>query len=291
MNVKQLLNSITQRLQPLYDSREAAAVASLYVQSKLGMQRHELVLRGDVPVDETLMADIQRDMERMEQGCPVQYVLGEKEFYGLPFKVSPAVLIPRPETEELVQMIAQRHAGAPVRIWDVGTGSGCIAVSLAKLLPDAAVFATDISDAALAIAWENAGRNGVGVTFARHDMRDMEHLPFEGVRFDIVVSNPPYIPVSDRATMHRNVTEHEPSLALFVPDDDKLWCYEAIARLGQRVLNANGAVYVETYHDFHNELIALFTQNGFGEARSFKDLNGQLRFVVANVVSPGITRT
>ena len=281
MNVKQLLNSITQRLQPLYDSREAAAVASLYVQSKLGMQRHELVLRGDVPVDETLMADIQRDMERMEQGCPVQYVLGEKEFYGLPFKVSPAVLIPRPETEELVQMIAQRHAGAPVRIWDVGTGSGCIAVSLAKLLPDAAVFATDISDAALAIAWENAGRNGVGVTFARHDMRDTENLPFGNQRFDVLVSNPPYIPASDRAAMHRNVTDHEPGIALFVPDDDKLWCYRALARLGQRVLNPGGRFFAETYHDFHEEIKEIFQTFGFQNIQSHRDLNDHLRFISA----------
>ena len=289
--IKEISTSILTALQPLYDPREAAAIANVYLGTKLKMERYELALRGNEPVDESLIADIQRDMERLSQGCPVQYVLGETEFYGLPFEVSPAVLIPRQETEELVQRVVEQNKERSVRIWDVGTGSGCIAVSLAKMLPEAQVYATDVSEEALQVARRNAERNGVGVTFARHDMRDMEHLPFEGVRFDIVVSNPPYIPVSDRATMHRNVTEHEPSLALFVPDDDKLWCYEAIARLGQRVLNANGAVYVETYHDFHNELIALFTQNGFGEARSFKDLNGQLRFVVANVVSPGITRT
>ena len=246
MTVKELVTSITQRLQPLYDSREAAAVALLYTQTKLGMQRHELVLYGNEPVTGSLETEIKRDVEQLATGCPVQYVLGETEFYGLPFKVSPAVLIPRPETEELVQMIAQRHAGAPVRIWDVGTGSGCIAVSLAKLLPDAAVFATDISEEALAIARENAGRNGVGVTFARHDMRDTENLPFGDQRFDVLVSNPPYIPASDRAAMHRNVTDHEPGLALFVPDDDKLWCYRALARLGRRVLKPGGRICVET---------------------------------------------
>ena len=281
MNVKQLLNSITQRLQPLYDSREAAAVASLYVQSKLGMQRHELVLRGNEPVDKKLMADIQCDMERMAQGCPVQYVLGETEFYGLPIAVSPAVLIPRSETEELVQMVVEQCKGRRVAVWDVGTGSGCIAVSLAKLLPDAAVFATDISDAALAIARENAGRNGVGVTFARHDMRDTENLPFGNQRFDVLVSNPPYIPASDRAAMHRNVTDHEPGLALFVPDDDKLWCYRALARLGRRVLKPGGRICVETYHDFHDELTDLFRRNEYSEVQSFRDLNGNPRFVTA----------
>ena len=134
MTIKQLVTIITQRLQPLYDSREAAAVALLYVQTKLGMQRHELVLHGNEPADGPLEAEIKRDVEQLVTGCPVQYVLGETEFYGLPFKVSPAVLIPRPETEELVQMIVQRHAGAPVRIWDVGTGSGCIAPLLGCIL-------------------------------------------------------------------------------------------------------------------------------------------------------------
>ena len=281
MTIKQLVTIITHRLQPLYDSREAAAVASLYAQTKLGMQRHELVLHGNEPVNGALEAEIKRDVEQLATGCPMQYVLGETEFYGLLFKVSPAVLIPRPETEELVQMIAQRHAGAPVRIWDVGTGSGCIAVSLAKLLPDAAVFATDISEEALAIARENAGRNGVGVTFARHDMRDTENLPLGDQRFDVLVSNPPYIPASDRAAMHRNVTDHEPGLALFVPDDDKLWCYRALARLGRRVLKPGGRICVETYHDFHDELTDLFRKNEYSEVQSFRDLNGNPRFVTA----------
>jgi release factor glutamine methyltransferase len=171
--------------------------------------------------------------------------------------------------------------GQSVKIWDVGTGSGCIAVSLAKMLPDAELFATDISEDALAVARSNAQRNGVGVTFARHDMRDTGHLPFDGVRFDVIVSNPPYIPASDRATMHRNVTDYEPSLALFVPDDDKLWCYKAVAQIGERVLNPGGRIYVETYHDFHEEIEEIFQQYGMREIQSMKDLNGNLRFVSA----------
>ncbi|MBQ2513844.1 MAG: peptide chain release factor N(5)-glutamine methyltransferase, partial [Bacteroidales bacterium] len=152
MTIKQILSLITTSLQPLYDEREAAAIASVYACAKLGMARHELVLRRDEPVDESLVADIQRDIERLAQGCPVQYVLGETEFYGLPFEVSPAVLIPRPETEELVQRISQQYERQSVAIWDIGTGSGCIAVTLAKMLPQAEVFATDISAEALAVA-------------------------------------------------------------------------------------------------------------------------------------------
>lgn len=279
MSIRELTHKITQTLQPLYDEREAAAVAYVYVCAKLGMERYEISLRGNELVDESLEAGIQRDIERLAEGCPVQYVLGETEFYGLPFEVSPAVLIPRQETEELVQMVAEQGKGRGVSIWDVGTGSGCIAVSLAKLLPDAQVFATDISEEALSVARRNAHRNGVEVTFARHDMRDAEHLPFGDRRFDIIVSNPPYIPASDRNSMHRNVTDYEPSLALFVPDDDALWCYDAVARLGRLALNPGGKIYVETYHDFHKGLTALFQQSGFMNVQSIRDLNGRLRFV------------
>ena len=279
MNISELIHTIRQTLQPLYDEREAAAVAYVYVCAKLGMERYEIALRGNEFVDDSLMADIQQDVERMAEGCPVQYVLGETEFYGLPFEVSPAVLIPRQETEELVQMVVEQCKGRGVSIWDVGTGSGCIAISLAKMLTDAHLFATDISEEALAVASRNAHRNGVEVTFARHDMRDTEHLPFGNCRFDVIVSNPPYIPVSDRNSMHRNVTDYEPSLALFVPDDDSLWCYEAVARLGRQTLNPNGRIYVETYHDFHEELTAMFQQSGFTNVQSIRDLNGRLRFV------------
>ena len=283
--IKELNNIITQSLQPLYDPREAAAVASWYLCARLKMERYELVLRGNDPVDEALMADIQRDMENLADGCPVQYVLGETEFYGLPFKVSPAVLIPRPETEELVQRIVQRYERKCVRIWDVGTGSGCVAIALAKMLPDAEVFATDISEDALAVARANAELNGVGVTFACHDMSDDAHLPFGETRFDVIVSNPPYIPASDRASMHKNVVDFEPETALFVPDNDKLWCYRALARLAQRTLNPDGALFMETYHDFHDELIALFSEHGFSDVQSIKDLNGRLRYIEAFTVN------
>lgn len=281
MTIKQLANDITQHLQPLYDPREAAAVASWYVCARLKMERYELVLRGGELVDEARMADIQQDIEKLVDGCPVQYVLGETEFYGLPFKVSPAVLIPRPETEELVQRIVQRYERKPVRVWDVGTGSGCIAIALAMMLPDAEVFATDISEEALAVARANAELNGVGVTFSRHDMSDDVHLPFGETRFDVIVSNPPYIPASDRATMHKNVVDFEPDTALFVPDDDKLWCYRALARLAQKTLNPEGSLFMETYHDFHDELIALFSECGFSDVQSVRDLNARLRFVEA----------
>lgn len=280
MTIKQLTNDISQSLQPLYDPREAAAIASWYVCARLKLERYELALRGQEEVEEAMMSVVEQDLEKMKAGCPLQYVLGETEFYGLPFKVTPAVLIPRPETEELVQMVVQQYEGQKVKIWDVGTGSGCIAISLAKMLPNAEVFATDISEEALHIARSNAELNGVGVTFAHHDMVDCEHLPFGETPFDVIVSNPPYIPASDRTNMHKNVTDYEPETALFVPDDDKLWCYRALARLAQRSRAPSGRIYMETYHDFHEELAEMFCQHGFSDVHSERDLNGRLRFVV-----------
>ncbi len=282
LTIKNLINEMTATLQPLYDPREAAAIASWYVCAKLGMERYELALRGNETLDESLMQEVRRDMERLAEGCPVQYVLGETEFYGLSFTVSPAVLIPRPETEELVQMVVQRYAGSAPRIWDVGTGSGCIAVSLAKSLKEAKVFATDISSEALTVARGNAERNGAGVTFVCHDMFDIENLPFAEEKFDVLVSNPPYIPASDRAAMHRNVVDYEPAQALFVPDEDKLWCYKALASLARRVLAPGGTLWVETYHDYHEEMIDLFARHGFSEIRSLQDLNGRPRFLTAH---------
>lgn len=283
LTIKNLINEMTATLQPLYDPREAAAIASWYVCAKLGMERYELALRGNETLDESLMQEVRRDVERLAEGCPVQYVLGETEFYGLSFTVSPAVLIPRPETEELVQMVVQRYAGSAPRIWDVGTGSGCIAVSLAKSLKEAKVFATDISSEALTVARGNAERNGVGVTFVCHDMFDIENLPFAEEKFDVLVSNPPYIPASDRAAMHRNVVDYEPAQALFVPDEDKLWCYKALASLARRVLAPGGTLWVETYHDYHEEMIDLFARYGFSEIRSLQDLNGRPRFLTAHL--------
>lgn len=283
LTIKNLINEMTATLQPLYDPREAAAIASWYVCAKLGMERYELALRGNETLDESLMQEVRRDVERLAEGCPVQYVLGETEFYGLSFTVSPAVLIPRPETEELVQMVVQRYAGSAPRIWDVGTGSGCIAVSLAKSLKEAKVFATDISSEALTVARENAERNGAGVTFVCHDMFDIENLPFAEEKFDVLVSNPPYIPASDRAAMHRNVVDYEPAQALFVPDEDKLWCYKALASLARRVLAPGGTLWVETYHDYHEEMIDLFARHGFSEIRSLQDLNGRPRFLTASL--------
>jgi release factor glutamine methyltransferase len=274
-----------QPLVAICDAGEARAVARMVYEVGFGLSMSDLLCGKDESLPAEDQARLAQMQQRLLEGEPVQYVLGETEFYGLPFEVSPAVLIPRQETEELVQMVVEsfreRDSSASQSIWDIGTGSGCIAVSLAKRLPGAEIFATDISEEALAVARCNAQRNGVEVTFARHDMADEEHLPFGDRKFDVIVSNPPYIPVSDRTAMHRNVTDYEPSLALFVPDDDALWCYEAVARIAQRTLVPGGRLFVETYHDFHEGIATVFTRYCLRDIQSFRDLNGQLRFVTA----------
>lgn len=278
MTVKELIDTIIDNLQPLYDRREAAAIANLYVQSRTGLPNYEVALRKNESVSDSLLNLFREDIISLKRGVPVQHVLGEAEFYGLKFAVSPSVLIPRPETEELVQRVVNECSDQEVRILDIGTGSGCIAISLAKLLPKASVFATDISSDALEIAKKNAAVNGVGVTFTRHDILSGT-LPFKNTFFDIIVSNPPYVPLSDRSAMHVNVAEHDPEIALFVPDNDIFVFYSAIAKTGINVLKDNGIIFVETYHLHQERLAEMFKDNGYSRVGQIEDLNGKQRFL------------
>ena len=282
MTIREYTRHITDTLQPLYDVHEAAAGAKAYLQARLHLPAHELVLRGNEPLPSAQIGQFNDELLLLQQGTPLQYVLGEAEFYGLSFKVTPDVLIPRPETEELVDLIVQQHQHSPaLRIWDVGTGSGCIAIALAKHLPQAEVFATDISEAALTVARANAEANQVTITFAQHDMLDTSDLPFGDTHFDILVSNPPYIPAALRSTMHPNVVAHEPHSALFVPDDQPLLFYNALAEIGKRCLRPHGKVYAETFEDYHEILRELFLSQGYDNFQSLEDINGKKRMICA----------
>ena len=247
------------------------------VEERLSVEYYLFLLDMDVPAD--LPEGWESDLERLVSGEPFQYVMGQTEFCGLPFKVTPAVLIPRPETEELVTSIIAENAGRTgLSVLDIGTGSGAIAVTLAKKLPGAMVTALDVSDDALAVASENAEANNVSVSFLKFDILGDAALPG---RYDLIVSNPPYVPERDKAVMHRNVLEHEPALALFVPDDRPLLFYEAIAEKAVTALNAGGRLYLETYEDYHPELKQLLENYGFVNIESRHDLFGRSRFVVA----------
>ena len=263
---------------PLYDQREAQALFRRYVEERLGVEYYLFLLDMDVPAD--LPDGWETDLERLASGEPFQYVMGQTEFCGLTFKVTPDVLIPRPETEELVcRIIAENKKRSGLSVLDIGTGSGAIAVTLAKELPDARVTALDVSEGALAVAAGNAERNGVAVSFMKSDI--LSEAPLPG-RYDLIVSNPPYVPERDREGMHRNVRDHEPALALFVPDDRPLLFYEAIANKAAVTLNPGGRLYLETYEAYHQELKQLLEDNGFTNVGCWNDLFGRPRFVVAS---------
>ncbi len=258
-------------------------------------------------------AALQRLQQQLLQGEPVQYVLGSAEFGGRWFRVTPDVLIPRPETYELCQIVLGRWTGRVVekkstaavptavveekstaavptaavalslppspRILDIGTGSGCIACTLAAELPDASVTAWDISEAALAVARDNASRLGVAVQFEQADI--LSRKPGPPSSFDLIVSNPPYISRSESATMERHVTDYEPGLALFVPDDDPLRFYRAIGRYALSVLTADGRLVVEVSSNRGVATANLFREMGFDHVTLLEDQFGNHRFLVA----------
>lgn len=265
-----------QALSPLYDGREVQALFRRYVEKRLGVEYYLFLLDMDVPVD--LPNDWETELDRLASGDPFQYVMGRTEFCELSFKVTPAVLIPRPETEELVTtIVAENRERAGLSVLDIGTGSGAIAITLAKKLQGATVVALDVSEDALKVAGENAAYNSVSINFLRFDILDNAPLPG---RYDIIVSNPPYVPERDRVLMHQNVLDHEPALALFVPDDHPLLFYEAIASKAAVALNPGGRLYFETHEEFHSELKQLLENYGFVNVECRLDMFGKPRFVI-----------
>lgn len=216
-------------------------------------------------------------IERLLQREPLQYVLGETNFYGYTFRVNPAVLIPRPETEELVHLVLQRHKKEqPLKILDVCTGSGCIALTLAKELPQARVWATDISPEALAVAEENKQQLGVEALILEADALQ---APFPVAELDVVVSNPPYVLEQEAALMQPNVLDWEPHLALFVPNTDALLFYKVIAREAAQKLKQGGWLYFEINEAWGSQVAALMQEIGFEEVQVLQDMQGKMRMV------------
>lgn len=262
----------------LYDTREAVAIFHLYLSAKLRISKVQFYLDAGKMVPSDLLQEVMEDIHRLNSGEPVQYVCGRCDFYGIELRVNASVLIPRPETEELVQLIIEENrTTAGLRVLDLGTGSGAIAIALAKHLPDATVVAIDLSEAALAAAQENAGVNNVTVLFEKVDI--LKEWPEHFSNFDIMVSNPPYIPESEKRTLHRNVTDFEPGTALFVPDADPLLFYRRIGEIGRVALRKKGQLYFETHDLFHDETEALLFSLGYQTVRKIKDMNGKPRFL------------
>ena len=276
MTLRQTIHLIREAIVSLYGEHEAESIARMVVCEKLSYNLSQLVAHYD---DECKIADLESVVKELQSGRPVQYVLGKAEFCELEFEVREGVLIPRPETEELVYRITE-IAKAGARILDVGTGSGAIAVALAKLVEGAKVVAVDISKEALTIAERNAERLGAEVEFIEADaLGDMSHLG----EFDVIVSNPPYIPQSDIVDMRKNVVDFEPHTALFVPDDDALKFYRSIARNAHTMLAEGGELWFEIYEKFGAEMCEMLHDEGLAQCGVEVDANDKARMVWARL--------
>lgn len=270
---KDTVERIRRALAPLYDEREALQIARMVATELGGITLTQLLTEPD----QALTIDrLDARIAELAAGRPVQYVLGHTAFYGLELLVREGALIPRPETEELIRWIVDSpHPEAPA-VLDIGTGSGCIALALARELPGAQVTAVDLSEEALAIARENARRHAAAIDFRREDaLGDL--LPGAAECFDLIVSNPPYVPQSERALMRDNVLHYEPAAALFVPDDDPLRFYRAIARHARRLLRPGGRLYFEIHENYARQMGDMLAEEGFPQSVVRRDLNDKNR--------------
>lgn len=241
-----------------------------------GWDQVELAVRSGDEVSDFIAGKVDAIVDRLLNDEPLQYIIGETYWHGMTLKVTPDVLIPRPETSELIDMIADRNSGSDLAVLDLCTGSGCIAVALATVLPFSHVSAMDVSEAALKVAEENSALRKVKVDFRKGDV--LSPLPYDDGEFDIIVSNPPYIAEDEKKDMDKNVLDHEPALALFVPDDDPLKFYKPIAREGLRVAKPGGQLWFEINPRFASELSEMMTAEGWEDVAILLDSNGKKRF-------------
>lgn len=282
VTVRELARELERRLDPIYGSGEARAMVRLIFHHLKGWDATQLIINDTLPVSQRMLDECAGILRRLEQHEPLQYILGEARFYGMDFKVTPAVLIPRPETAELVDVIVRDNQRDDLHVLDIGTGSGAIAVALARNLPFTDVTAMDISLQALDVARANARALHARISFLHADIFDWQpprHL------FDIVVSNPPYICEKEKAEMDANVLDYEPSTALFVPDDDPLRYYARIADVSLRALRPGGKLYFEINPLYVRQLTDMLTDKGYVDVESWRDSQGRIRFVCANIAN------
>lgn len=276
---REIFRALTEAGAELYGEAEARQIAEMVLESR-GVSRNMLLVE---PNEELQFPDLDSVINDIRAWRPVQYIIGTAEFAGMDFEVSDAVLIPRPETEELVDWIAS-EVGDSASILDVGTGSGCIAIALSRAVSGSSVWALDISADALAVARRNGAKYAPDVRFVEGDaLSDFSALFAE--KFDVVVSNPPYIPDSDSCLMRRNVTDYEPHTALFVPDNDPLLFYRSIARTALKMLKAEGKLYFEIYESLADEMQRMLRAEGYGEIVVREDFRGKPRMICAKVSS------
>ena len=278
MTLKAYRTHFYKELEALYPQEEYETFFKFLVQEYLKLAAYEIPLNFQLKLDEAQRNLFDKALSRLQQNEPLQYIVASTEFYGFPFQLSPAVLIPRPETEELVDWIYTDFKNTSCTILDIGTGSGAIAVSLAKLLPEAKVTAIDVSEDALKIAEANASSNAVNVQFIKQDILDCQALDRS---YDVIVSNPPYVRDLEKVEIKANVLNYEPHLALFVEDQNALIFYKKIAELAIKALQPNGILYFEINQYLSVETVSLLKNIGFSQVELRDDFAGKPRMIKA----------
>ncbi len=278
-DVEYAIRFINDELAGLYPAREIRGFTELIFEHLLNYSKTDLLIRNDTKLSNSAFLQIEKIVGQLLKHKPIQYILGEAWFYGLKLEVSPDVLIPRQETEELVKWIIDDTGSGPVKVLDIGTGSGCIAIGLSLNLPFPEVTAIDISDGALDVAAKNAERLGADIGFIKEDI--FAPAIVNSAKYDIIVSNPPYVTESEKMLIDSNVLHYEPVEALFVPDNRPLVYYEAILALAAKCLTSEGRLYLEINEGKFNEIAELLRRYMFGKIEIRKDLNGKYRMVRA----------
>ncbi len=279
--VKSIKNFFKEELRHIYPPEEIKGFIFLAFEYYLGYSKTDVLLNDEKTVSESELLKFNFLVKDLKKEKPIQYILGQTEFFGLKFKVGTGVLIPRPETEELIDLVINENkALKQLNILDIGTGSGCIAITLKKNLPQAEVFAFDISKQALDIAQENARLNEMEVNFEQLDILNYKEFS-SGILLDVIVSNPPYVLDSEKALMQKNVLDYEPHLALFVADNEPFLFYKAIGAYGKEFLKENGKIYFEINEKYDSEIINVLVEMGYTHCMVIKDINGKNRFLKA----------
>lgn len=274
LNIQSIRENIKKALDGRYTQGEISAITEVLLAHRTGLPRHEIGLKRNEPLEPGDLEWFARAISRLGNDCPVQYITGTAEFMGMKLRIRPGVLIPRPETEELVDWVVRDNQADEPSILDIGSGSGCIALALKKLIPGSSVTGLDNSHTALALSRENAEHLGLDVAF-------IENISILKVTdfFSIIISNPPYIPENDKDSVGPNVLKHEPHAALFVPAGDPLVHYRMIAGVGRDHLVDGGLIYVELYERLAEETAGFFSSEGYADIELRKDINGKYRML------------
>ena len=292
MTIKQYRAHFNKSIKHLYPTSEIDSFFFLILEEYIGFKRIDIVLKSDFYIDQESLNLMQVATKQLEQEIPIQYIIGKTEFFGLPFNINKEVLIPRPETEELVEQVIKEVSliktyntasneatnEKQITILDIGTGSGCIAISLKKQLPGSKISAIDVSDKALRVAKKNAALNKVNINFIHLDILKTNNLD---KLYDVIVSNPPYVRELEKKEMKNNVLNNEPHLALFVDNKNPLLFYNKIAELAKKFLTKNGQLHFEINQYLGKETIKLLTEKGFKNIQLKKDIFGNDRIITA----------